>query len=288
MWNLLITGLPRSGTTITYELIARSNRGKALFLYEPFASPIFEYYKIRGYFPKFHDYLDVTHDYDKLPNDILNLIINNNWLIRYVKGKEPYLGKYCFEILNKLNNLNHNIVIKDLYLWVITEDILKHFKDLKIIFTYREVDGLCKAFLKWFRENPITFTQNVKTSLSKVKKYSIREIITKLHKVPNVLKYILLNHKQRINYMYGLSPYVKYFNLEKPNKINEETLVKVVKQVHEVYKDFIKKIENKYSDRVFILKLEELQENPSHVVNKLNNFLKPIFEIRNYNIVKKC
>ena len=286
--RVIVTGLPRSGTTITYELIARNNRGKALFLYEPFSSHIFKHYKTHGVFPKLHDYLDVTHDYDKLPNDVLNVIINNDWLLEYVEDREPYLGKYCYEILNKLHALDKLVVIKDLYLWVITDELLNKFKNLKIIFTFREVESLYNAFLKWYLvDTSQTLTKRLRKSYDKIKKYDVKTILHRFYRFINVLKYVLLGVKPDVKYFYGLSPYLKYFNLGNLDELNKETLRKIIKQIHSIYSEFVENIVEKHSDKVFVVKLEELQENPVKVVHELSNFLKPDFEILDYLIIKK-
>jgi len=69
--KVIVTGLPRSGTTITYELIARNNHGNnVVYLYEPFTYIVYELFSRYGLDAKLHDYLEVTHNYDRISKEV--------------------------------------------------------------------------------------------------------------------------------------------------------------------------------------------------------------------------
>jgi len=278
--KVIVTGLPRSGTTITYELIARNNRGKALYLYEPFTPVLHDLFQKYGVNATLHDQLDVTHDYGRIDGKIVEMCRET----AYTLLKNPkQIENNVLDVINYLHGDSRNYVIKDLYIWLFIDKILNKINNVKIVFTLRSFNGLYNAFMKWY-VNDISFRKRVTRSIERVKKMSKKMLIKRIYRIFNVLKWWIIR-KPSHEWVYGLSPYCKYFNIVIPNHVDSETLRKILHEIYNIYISIVEKVNT--LDNVYILKLEELQENPSKVIHELNNFLKHDFEIINYSFVKK-
>ena len=275
--KVIITGLPRSGTTITYELIARNNRNKALYLYEPFTPILHDLLSRCGFNAKLHDQLEVTHDYDKVSNEIIESAreIAKN-LLKNPKTIENNVSSF----IKHLHNDSQNYVIKDLYIWMFIDKILSEINNVRIIFTLRNFNNLYNAFLKWYI-NDISIQKRIHRSIERVKKMSIKTMIKRIHKIPNVLKLWFM--QPSTEWFYGLAPYCKYFNFEVPNTVDKESLYKVLHDMYNIYINIVNKVSNR--DNVYVLRLEELQKNPQNITNNLSNFIKE-FAIRDYSFIK--
>jgi len=278
--KVIVTGLPRSGTTITYELIARNNRGKALYLYEPFTPVLHDLFQKYGVNATLHDQLDVTHDYGRIDGKIVEMCRET----AYTLLKNPkQIENNVLDVINYLHSDSRNYVIKDLYIWLFIDKILNKINNVKIVFTLRSFNGLYNAFMNWY-VNDISFRKRVHASIERVKKMSKKMLIKRIYRIFNVLKWWIIRKPCR-EWVYGLSPYCKYFNIAIPNHVNSETLHKILQEVYNIYVSIVEKVNT--LDNVYVLKLEELQEKTSKVIQELNNFLKPDFEIINYSFVKK-
>ena len=164
------------------------------------------------------------------------------------------------------------------------DKVLTRFNNIKVVFTLREFNSLYNAFMKWLIDSK-SFRKRVKRSIQRVKKMNVKTLIKRIYRLLNVLKWLFM-YKPDVEWFFGLSPYCKYFNMSIPNVVNEETLHHVLHSIYKIYTQLINELVRKYSN-VCIVSLEELQENTYNVITKLNDFLKPDLQIRNYSIIRK-
>ncbi|GEM_PF-6904930 len=278
---VVITGLQRSGTTVVYELIARNNRAKAIYLYEPFNYGTFKH--LQRFRTIIHSELEVTHDYDKVPPYLLKIMRKNS---RWIESKKnPLLGKYWLLIIKELIKQFDNVVIKDVFLWIKLEDLLKedNFADRsKIILTVRPFDDWFAAFKEWFnmqkREFERPFHEKLLKTFIAVRQCGINTI-SRVKRLPNVISYLI--HKDHCPLEFKrlakeLGADLKRFSFDDFSRFLEA-----------MYRKYLELLEKyKSLSNVMIVNLKELQQNPTEVAKDLENFLESKFTLSDVSLVK--
>ncbi len=271
MLKLLITGLPRRGTTITYSIIVASNPD--IFApYEP-TSPTVIKALLNGKAVT-HDYLgSVRNDVYKLPREFWNWIVTlKDWYSHY--GSNPkFYNSVLLSFFDKLHETEVSLIVKDLYSMLILEQLLERLDNLHVILTIRDRERWIEAILKWYREY-YDRKARARRSLEKVRQMSFIEVLKKIYKIFSVVKYVL--SKDTHPYLFGLLPFLYRYGIDFDIRkfVDVEYLTEVLEVLYERYVKHTKHVVSRFSDRVHIVNLEKLQIRNSEEVENLRRFLR--------------
>jgi len=261
---IIIVGLPRTGTTIVYKILYEALKqlsSSALCLYEPLtphiAANVHEVTQITD-----HEIKDLHTDYPLLPREVLDYLASNaDWYYRY--DPRCYTQYYVFarKFLEMLLSLGKPVLVKDLYLPLFLEDLVRELGDkVKVIATWRSFESWARAIYRW---SPRTL--RVRKSISKIRRAGLSYILRRATRLVNVVKWWV--YRIPPPYLHGLRPYLVHIGrLRLPvRKCDLEYLYKYW------YLPRIWDLEKRYD--IFLVRLEELQEEPEKVVCKLSRFL---------------
>lgn len=234
MVRVFILGLPRTGTTFVYNYLCRAMKevNPTLCIFEPFNYEVMN--DIVSGVKHVHDTEgEIIYDYGKLPNELLQLIYQNSlwhkeWM-EVVKPAKPFLGNDYIKILNTLNVLPHNILIKDGHAWVKAEELVNIFKNMKFIFTHPPLEVFVEKVVKRFKlfKNPLD-----KAGFTKFYRYFTSGMYFKEASEYTAVLEGKAIYVMYTNILHNIKNMDNVFIISYTNKISKETLNNVIKWVY--------------------------------------------------------
>lgn len=160
--KVMILGLPRTGTTWLYKRLCLRLKdvGNWVCIFEPTNNEVMTHI-VKG-IKHVHDTEgDVPYDYDRLPQDLIGLIHENSkWHREWSESPKPgrpFCGEALHLILNTLDVLAPNVLVKDVHAWVYAQELTERFRHVKFILTNPDLNTFIERMLKRYRtvKNPL-------------------------------------------------------------------------------------------------------------------------------------
>lgn len=155
MIKIFVISLPHSATSYLYKVLKEKYNLKGLF--EPFNHEVL--HDLYHFKTHAHYIIGlVPHDYFSIPKELFDKMYKNSfWMVEWEneeRPKKPFLGEHFWEIIDDINNLNEEFVVKDVHAWVYFEKLYKKLKDTEFYIPLPTFERILRSALKFLKIKP--------------------------------------------------------------------------------------------------------------------------------------
>jgi len=267
--RVVLLGMPRSATTYVYVRLCSTLKGHVM-LFEPFNGDVVlnmvEAKGIAGHDEEGY----VPHGFFELPDDLYMAILDNaRWTFEWassLKPSVPFLGHGFWEIMESLDFLDRPVALKDVYAWVVLDELVEMYPKALFIVTHRDLESHYNAFMGWYRRlSPwrLLLRKAFRAWRLIVKPRGATERVRRVREAYERLR----NARSPLN-LYTLGLFYRYFTGEALKRASPGAVREALKVMHNRYEEMLKRVEGR--DNVIILRFEGRlpEEEAMKAVNK--------------------
>lgn len=241
---ILVTGIPRSGTTFIGQLLSLSN--EVIYFQEPFRTGI-KANNENGVFDYWFQYIDMADD--NMKTEFVNYIkkiakLNISDIRRLKQNNFKQIANNVVHVLKKVDLRKKRILLKDPIAFFSAEWLYKQFEGLKVIVTQRNPVDFVSSFVKLGWDIGFDHIENQELLMSKIPEeykeqvrfYALKEgyIVEKCILLWNIIYSRILFYKE--NY-----PNWKYIKIEDYNDYDSKKIENIFNYCGISYRDNLKK-----------------------------------------------